>query len=116
MEFLVKDALEQFSANGKFEGRPYLGVVYEMIPLATAVLNDIPQGAYVVEVVGGSPADNIGVKPDDIITKLDGKPLKGQQDLAEIIKKKKVGDKIELEIYSDGQILNIPTNLTELSQ
>ena len=36
----------------------------------SAILNEVPQGAYVVEVVPDSSADNAGVEVDDIITKI----------------------------------------------
>jgi serine protease Do len=113
---IVKSGLEQFKANGKFEGRAYLGVRYEMIPSSTAILNDVPQGAYVVEVLQDSPAESAGIKVEDIIKKIDGKDLKDQNDLSEIIKNKKVGDKIDLEIYRDGETLNVSTTLSEFTE
>lgn len=113
---IVKSSLDQFRTNGKFVGKAYLGVRYQMISMSTAVLNNVPQGAYVVEVVSGSPAESAGVKVDDIVTKIDGKELKNQNDLGDIVKSKKVGDKIDLEIYRSGQTLNLSTTLSESSQ
>lgn len=113
---VVKNSLDQFRTNGRFEGRAYLGVRYEMLPMSTAVLNNLPQGAYVVEVLAGSSAEKAGIKVDDIITKLDGKELKDQNDLSDIIKGKKAGDKIDIEVYRDGNRQNLSANLSEFSE
>lgn len=113
---VVKDALSQFQANGRFVGRPYLGVRYEMISMSTAVLNNIPQGAYVVEVVPGSPAQSVGIVEDDIITKIDDKEMRNENDLSEIISGKKVGDNVKLEVYREGQNINMEATLSEYSE
>jgi S1-C subfamily serine protease len=112
----IKESLSQFNANGKFASKPYLGVRYQMVSLQTAVLNNIPQGAFVVEIVAGSPAEKSGVKVNDIITKIDGKELKEKDDLTSIISTKKTGDKIDLEIYRNKEIIKISTNLSEFSE
>ncbi len=110
---IIKDSLGEFNQNGKFLGKAYLGVRYEMIPMSTAILNDVPQGAYVVEVVTGSPAESAGLKRDDIITKIDDKDIKEKDDIGELIKNKKVGDKIKLEIYRGESTQSIEATLTE---
>src|SRR3989344_1606908 len=63
----VKDSLNNFKTTGKFPSKPYLGVQYQMISKQSAVLNDVPQGAYVVDVVDSSPAKNAGIVSGDII-------------------------------------------------
>jgi serine protease Do len=72
---VVKEALDNFNKTGKFE-RPFLGVRYKMISRDIALLNEVPEGAYVVEVIEDSPADGAGVKKGDIILKIDGKKIK----------------------------------------
>lgn len=100
---IIKDSLDNFNKTGKFE-RPFLGVRYKMIGQDLAILNEVPQGAYVVEVVSGSPAAQAGVKVGDIITKIDGSAIKESNGgLAKIVSTKKVGDKIRLTIWRDGK-------------
>lgn len=107
---VIKDSLDQFNKTGKFQ-RPFLGVRYKVITRDIAILNEVPEGAYVQEVVSGSPADKAGIKSDDIITKIDGKKLADQTGgLATIIAAKKVGDQATVEIWRDGQTQTI--NLT----
>lgn len=113
---VVKEALNQFKTTGKFASKPYLGVEYQMISQQTAILNNVPQGAYVVRVVDGSPAQSAGVKADDIIVKMDGAELSDKTTLAEIISKKKLGDKVELEIWRSGEALKLSVTLSEFSQ
>lgn len=100
---VLKESLTNFEETGRFD-RAFLGVRYRMIPKETALLNDVPEGAYVVEVVEGSAASDAGVQEGDIITKLDGKQLAEQGDsLVEVISKKKAGDEIEIEYFRDGE-------------
>lgn len=107
---VVKEALANFNATGQFN-RPFLGVRYQMIPRSTAILNDIPEGAYIAEVVEGSPAARAGLRPEDIITKFDGNKLTDGNDLAKAISKKKVGDTVTLTVWRDEKELTITVTL-----
>jgi len=98
---VVKDAVNNFNATGQFN-RAYLGVEFRMISRQMAILNDVPEGAYLANVVAGSPADKAGLKTDDIIMKLNGEKLTETNDLAHAISGKKVGDQITLDIWRDG--------------
>lgn len=110
---VVKESLENFNKTGKFS-RPYLGIRYKMIGRDLALLNEVPEGAYVVEVMEGSPAEKERVKDGDIITKIDGQPVREKDGgLAKIISGKKVGDKIELTIWREGEEIKISVTLRE---
>ena len=110
----VKDSLNNFKTTGKFPSKPYLGVQYQMISKQSAVLNDVPQGAYVVDVVDSSPAKNAGIVSGDIIVEFDGTKL-GDNDigLADLIGKKKVGDSVKIRVFRDGKTLDVTANLGE---
>jgi len=113
---LVKESLANFEKTGKFE-RPFLGVRYRMISQDLALLNDVPQGAYIVEVVENSPADKAGIKEGDIITKFDGQPVKEKDGgLAKLIAQKKVGESVKLTIWRDGEQREITVNLEEFKE
>lgn len=110
---VIKDALDHFNKTGKFQ-RPYLGVSYKMIAKDLALLNDVPEGAYVQDVVEGSPAEKGGIKNEDIITKIDGKKItENDGGLAKIIADKKVGDKINVEIWRDGETKTLTITVGE---
>lgn len=114
---VVKDSLAQFKANGKFAGRAYLGVQYQMVGKQAAILNEVPQGAYVVDVIAGSPAEAAGVKVGDIITKIDGNNINDEDgEVSKIIGKKKPGDSISLESWRDGEVIKFSVVLSESGQ
>lgn len=114
---VVKDALDQFNANGKFPAKAYLGVEYQMVTKEAALLNSVPEGAYVVNVVGGSPAEKAGIQTEDIITKMDGEKIEDKSGgLAKLINKKKAGDNVSLEIWRNSETLTLQVTLSEFSQ
>lgn len=110
---VLKKGLEEFNSNGKFASKPFLGVSYQMVSSRSAILNDVPQGAYVVEVVEGSAAEKAGIQVEDIITKLSGKELNEEQDLSDVISGLSSGDKVEIEIFRGGETLTLQATLSE---
>ncbi|MBU1322786.1 trypsin-like peptidase domain-containing protein [Patescibacteria group bacterium] len=110
---IVKEAINTFEATGKFS-RPYLGVRYQMLTAKTALLNNVPQGAYVVELVKDSPAEKGGLKAGDIVMQIDELKLDENNGIAEVIAKKKVGDEIKLKVYRDNQGITIEVKLEEV--
>lgn len=109
---VVKESLSNFNATGQFN-RPYLGVVYKLITRDLALLNEVPEGAYIQEVVSGSGADRGGIERGDIITQVEGKKLSKEEDLNNAISGKKIGDKVRLRIWRDGETSDISVELTE---
>ena len=100
---IIKDSLKNFNQNGQFS-RPYLGIAYKILTRDLAILNSVPQGAYVQEVVAGSPAEKAGVAKGDIIINIDGKKIAGvSNEVATVIAGKKIGDVIVLSIFRNGK-------------
>lgn len=113
---LIKASLSNFEKTGKFV-MPFLGVRYKMIGRDLALLNEVPEGAYIVEVVTGSAAEKAGIKEGDIITKFDNQVVREKDGgLAKIISQKKVGDKVKLTVWRDGEELELETTLEESSE
>lgn len=107
---VVKDSLNNFNQTGQFN-RPYLGVAYKTITQDVALLNDVPQGAYIQEVVSGSPADKAGIQAGDIITDIDGQKLNSTNELATLIGKKKAGDTISITYWRNGNSTDVSVTL-----
>ena len=100
---VVKDALDNFNKTGQFN-RPYLGVRYKVVTKDIALLNDVPEGAYIMEVVDGSPAQSAGLQAGDIITKIGDIRLIGDKaELSKVIGLKKAGEHVTLQIWRDGK-------------
>jgi S1-C subfamily serine protease len=106
---VVKSLISQFEKRGSSFERPYLGIQYQMIDRKTAVLNELPEGAYVERVVDGSPAAQAGVQDEDIITMIDGVRLSSadKKDLSQIIADKKIGQDVQLKLWRNGKVLDI---------
>lgn len=103
---VIKDALKNFNSTGAFN-RPYLGIRFKTVTKDLAVMNDIPEGAYVAEVITGSPAEKAGIEQGDIITDIDNKRLSGtNNDLAKIVSGYKVGDSLNIKVNRDGKVLS----------
>lgn len=68
-------------------------------------------GARVQEINSGSAADKAGLKQGDIITKIDGKPVKGSLSLVGFVRQYAVGDTVELTVVRDGKEQKIPVTL-----
>jgi serine protease Do len=84
-------------------GNAFLGVQTEM-----------RDGKIVVDVVvKDSPAEKAGVKKGDVLVKLAGASLNSIDDIPAQLKKKKVGDKVELELMRDGKPLTLQVTLAK---
>lgn len=110
----VKESIDNFNKTGQFN-RPFLGVSYRMLDRQVALLNNVPQGAFVEEVVGDSPAKSSGILEGDIIYKADGKNLTADFDLSKAISSKKVGDSLALTVWRDEKTIEITAKLTSAS-
>ena len=109
---IVKSSIDNFKTTGEFE-RPFLGVSYRLISEKAAILNEVPQGAYVETVIEDSGAAKAGVQVGDIITEIDGNKLAGQDSgvVINIINKKKIGDTIEVKIWREGKETGVSVKL-----
>ncbi len=65
-------------------------------------------------VVQNSPASQAGIEPGDIITGMDGQPIETFANLRDIIALYRVGDRVVLEIWRDGEILEMIIQLAQL--
>jgi serine protease Do len=98
---IVKTSINNFKQTGQFN-RPLLGVSYRMISEQAALLNEVPQGAYILQVIDGSTADEIGLQEGDIITEFGGEDLRGKE-LAALINQRKIGEKVTIVYWRDNE-------------
>lgn len=107
---IIRASLDNFNQTGRFE-RPILGVRYQPISERAALANEVPQGAYVVEVIQDTAASTAGIQEGDIITTFDGKPLKDAT-IPSVMNTKKVGDKVKVKYWRDGEEKEVEVTLT----
>jgi len=84
---------------------PFIGVIGQSVTqeLATEEKLSVSEGAYVAEIAKGSGAEKAGIKVGDVITAVDGTPVRSMDDLILQIRRKKVGDEVVLTISRGGQ-------------
>jgi serine protease Do/serine protease DegQ len=70
-------------------------------------------GALVSEVMEGSAADKAGIKAADIITAINGKPIKNASELRNTIGLMRIGDKVEVSLLRDGKPKKVTATVGE---
>ncbi|MCL4365822.1 trypsin-like peptidase domain-containing protein [Patescibacteria group bacterium] len=109
----VKKIVDEFVQKGTVS-RPFLGIRYRFVSKDVAILNEVPQGAYVQEVVADSSAQKAGIKVGDIITKVDNQTVDSESKISQAIASKKIGDSLSLTVWNDGKERSLSATLQEL--
>jgi S1-C subfamily serine protease len=121
------DVVSQLENGGQVH-QAYLGISGgDITPEIAHALNlPVTQGVLIERVLSGGPADDAGIKGatgqatiagqtfpvgGDIITKVDGKPITGMDDVVSAVNDEKPGDEITLTIFSGGQQKDVTVKL-----
>jgi S1-C subfamily serine protease len=80
----------------KESGKPWLGLLIIEIPEHLKNFYNIENGVHVGKVIPNSPAQNAGFRPGDVIIQFDGVSVKGEDEIKDIMEKKKAGDAVEV--------------------
>ncbi|OGK76725.1 MAG: hypothetical protein A2X52_04715 [Candidatus Rokubacteria bacterium GWC2_70_16] len=101
---LVKGLLPQLAEKGKVEWG-WLGVTIAEVDEDQAPKYGLtePRGVLIRQVVAGQPADQGGVKADDVVLAVDGTLLEGPRDLQRIISSTPVGRTVTLKVLRSGK-------------
>jgi 2-alkenal reductase len=89
----------------------YLGVQARPLDPQMATYYNLPMGAYVVKVEPGTPAAKAGLRPQDIITAVDGQAINQNHDLSSVIEMHQPGQTVTLSIFRAGQNLTLHVKL-----
>jgi serine protease Do len=102
-------------ADGRVR-RAYLGIAGGPRPLPPRVARALGRDAAieVVEVVSGSPADKAGVRPEDLITDVDGQPMTEVSALQRLMGPERIGVPISVRIVRNGTELDLELTPSEL--
>jgi S1-C subfamily serine protease len=124
---VVRRSLEQLRRDGQVR-YPYVGVSTQSVypQLAARFALGTPRGALILQVVPGGPADKAGLRAGtrrvtfqeqpwriggDIITKIDGRPVRLDGDLSSGLDHLAPGDRVVLTIVRDGRVREVPVRL-----
>lgn len=72
------------------------------------------QGLLVTRVVPGTPAAEAGIRPFDVLTKLEGRPLTEPVDFMRVMLDKRPGERVTLEVWSRGELRTVTLNLVDI--
>ncbi|MCG6919617.1 MAG: Do family serine endopeptidase [Acidobacteria bacterium] len=100
---VAREILPQLRETGHVV-RGWLGVQIQDVDedLAKTLKMKEAHGAIVSDVTAGSPADEAGLKPGDVVVALDGQPMEDGSDLSRHVASKGPDAKVALEILHDG--------------
>jgi serine protease Do len=109
----VRRVAEELIDEGSVS-RARLGVLFGPASKSLIEALGLPRGAAQVgEVVEGSPAEEAGVEPGDVITAVDDKELDNYLELSTLISGKKPGTKVHLAISRNGEREQLTVKLGE---
>ena len=104
------------SGGGDVQGTAFLGVRtidLDNVPAATrdrfGVTTD--KGAFVGEIVSGSGAEAGGLRPGDVITKINDKSVDAAADVSDAISNLKPGDRVRVTVQRDGRSVTVTATL-----
>ena len=112
----VRRVLDNMIKNKGRMVRSYLGVVMQEITQALARnigLADA-EGAIITEVTPDSPAARCGLQPGDIVRTVNGKRVKGMQQLRQIIASTEVGQEMEIGFIRNGAEQKVKAKIVEM--
>jgi S1-C subfamily serine protease len=113
--------------EGQTVSRPWIGIGGRTLTseMASALNLSVNEGVYVIQVSPGSPAADAGLKGGgttfqgepgeggDVVTAIDGQPLKTIEDLISVLNGKQAGDKVTLTVNRGGKTLEQSLTLAE---
>ena len=115
----VVSIIKQLETDGKIT-RPALGIsmvnlssVNERVIEQLNLPRDVKNGVIIAEVMAKGSAKAAGLQAYDVIVEMDGQKIQGIQNLRKVLYSHKVGDKLEVTYYRNGQKQTTTISLTE---
>ncbi len=112
---LAKNPGKTLEAGGTGTGKGFLGV--GLVPITNNVRTQISYhdqgGVAVGQVVSGSPSDQAGIEPGDVIQAINGKAVNSPDEVTNTISAMKPGTKVTLRVWSQGVKKNVEVTLGE---
>jgi serine protease Do len=93
--------------------RPWLGIAMQIIDEAISKAQGLPanSGVLIGKVIEGSPAQNSGLLPADVIEKIDGHEVSTPKAVQDLVKSHKVTDVLHFSVLRRGTVTAIPVKI-----
>jgi serine protease Do len=103
--------------NRGYVVRPWLGVeagLYTVDPYVVFIYRlAVDKGAFITEVSSGSPADEAGIKPGDVITEFEGNEITTAEELNQAIHSSQIGQTVKITYWRGNSEKTTYATLTE---
>jgi len=107
---MAKEIVGQLRDSGEVT-RGWLGVSIQDLPKDLADYFGIKdrQGVLIADVVPGDPADEAGIRPQDIVLEINAEKIKDSRELLKIVANLEVGQIVQIKVLRDGkpEIFNV---------
>lgn len=108
---------KQIAEQGKVV-RPYIGIT--MQPVTDELMNHYGlksrDGAVVIQLIEDAPAAKAGLKPMDIIVKIDGNQMRSTNDVQKYVLNQNMGTELKAEVLREGKPKTITIKLEEMPE
>ncbi|HUL75000.1 MAG TPA: trypsin-like peptidase domain-containing protein [Vicinamibacterales bacterium] len=113
---LVRDILPQLREGKVTRGRIGISVLPTPISRDLAASYGLPNtnGAVVAGVEQGAAADKAGIKRDDVITQFNGKPVKDNKALVDMVMHTAPGTTVPVEVYRSKKSMTVNVKVEQL--
>lgn len=114
---MAKFVMGELAKHGKVD-RGWLGMTYQDVTPDIARSLGLAQarGVIVNEVFRERSADQVGMKPGDLVRQLNGTPVKDSGHLATLLSKQTVGKVVSLRVLRNGKEMNIRVKVEPLPE
>jgi serine protease Do len=109
---VARDILDQLRESGRVV-RGWLGVQILSLTedMAKSYGLDEPRGAAIVDVTPGSPADEAGLEPDDVVIRVDGREVESNGDLSSYVASRPPGAEVKLRVLRQRREKDVTVTL-----
>ena len=109
----VRAVFNSIVKNGEYRGRTSIGITVGQIPENAQSEYELPAGLMIMDVSEDSDAKEKGIVKGDVLTAVNGTPVRTTEDVLAIKDKLSVGDTLTLTIWHEGESRDVDIELRD---